>query len=156
MNKGWFAPYDHSVRTWMGPWSHRHWTRKQYDLTAPGGAYWTGSAAGLMTTTPPYTIERFPALEENDRQFVYAAYVETIAPGDVHLGFVAEVQSNLFQVYVWDQVWLAGVPQLQVVGQQYVPATWLFWTTFGVGHLLEPGATLGSSPSTYQPVPYPP
>jgi len=156
MNKGWYAPYDLSLRTWMGGRTHRLWIRKQFELQAPGGMFWTGPASAMMTTTPPYTVERVPALEASEKQFVMATFVETIALGDVYLGFAAEVFESGTVVRFWDQVWLAGVPQMQEEGQRYTPGSLVGWSSFGVGHLLEPGADLGSSPVTYQAIAYPP
>lgn len=156
MNKGWTWPYDLSLRTFMGGRTHRLWIRKQYSVSAPGGAFWTGPLAGAMTTLPPYTIERLPALELSDDEFVMAAYVETIGAGDVHLGFRASLTNSGTLVTYVDQVWLAGVPQMEEVGAAYVPGVLTFWTSFGFPHVLVPGEQLGSSPVAYQPIPYPP
>jgi len=156
VNKGWTWPYDLSLRTWMGGRTHRQWIRKEYTVSAPGGAFWHGPSAGLMTTNPPYAISRQRFLETFDAEFVMAGFVETIAGGDVYIGFRAFTVLDGTQVYYVDQVWLAGVPQMSEAGALYVPGLLTFWSTGGVPHVVEPGEQLASSPVTYQPVPYPP
>jgi len=115
----------------MGEYVFPDWIRSGYTVTTVNPLHpWFGPLAGEMTVTMPFDIVCDPAFASGPDEFVYNRLVENTSAGDVHMGFVARVKSNLHELEWFTQVWVDGVRQIDETQPQSRPN---FLNAFTIG-----------------------